>query len=61
MTVWDCYLNSETSNSVWSIGSLDGEVVILNLDAELGLQITELLLETTESGEDDILRFQGTT
>ena len=54
-------MNSETSNSVWSIGSLDGEVVILNLDAELGLQITELLLETTESGEDDILRFQGTT
>ena len=34
-------------------------MVILNLNAELGLQIAELLLEIAERREDDVFRLQG--
>ena len=41
-------LELNTSKSVPCAVSLDGEMVILNLNAELGLQIAELLLEIAE-------------
>jgi hypothetical protein len=48
----------DDDGNVYDMMFSDGQVFVLNLNAQLCLKIGELLLERVEGGEDNVLRFE---